>query len=109
MATTPLVNVTLSSVPPKITGTGSGLITTFMYFANSLGVALIGILFSASLKHSLLEADLADYVRAFSFSLAAIGGLAFTGFLCLCFAGAEIIEEVSCFLRCEQSNKERPS
>jgi len=85
MATTPLVNVTLSSVPPKITGTGSGLITTFMYFANSLGVALIGILFSASLKHSLLEADLADYVRAFSFSLAAIGGLAFTGFLCLCF------------------------
>ncbi|MNB97382.1 Multidrug resistance protein stp [compost metagenome] len=85
MATTPLVNVTLSSVPTKITGTGSGLITTFMYFANSLGVALIGILFSASLKHSLLEADLADYVRAFSFSLAAIGGLAFTGFLCLCF------------------------
>ncbi|WP_339244267.1 MFS transporter [Paenibacillus sp. FSL R10-2796] len=85
MATTPLVSVTLSSVPTKITGTGSGLITTFMYFANSLGVALIGILFSASLKHSLLEADLADYVRAFSFSLAAIGGLAFTGFLCLCF------------------------
>lgn len=85
MATTPLVNVTLSSVPARITGTGSGLITTFMYLANSLGVALIGILFSTSLKHSLLEADLSDYVRAFSFSLAAIGGLAFTGFVCLCF------------------------
>lgn len=85
MATTPLVNVTLSSVPARITGTGSGLITTFMYLANSLGVALIGILFSTSLKHSLLEADLSDYVRAFSNSLAAIGGLAFIGFVCLCF------------------------
>jgi EmrB/QacA subfamily drug resistance transporter len=84
MATTPLVNVTLSSVPTKIMGTGSGLITTFMYLANSLGVALIGILFSASLKHSLLEAVLTDYVRAFSTSLAIIGGLAFIGFVCLC-------------------------
>lgn len=85
MATTPLVNVILSAVPANVAGTGSGLITTFMYLANSLGVALIGILFSVSLKQSLLEADLSDYVRAFSSSLAAIGGLAFLGFICFCF------------------------
>jgi predicted MFS family arabinose efflux permease len=56
MVTTPLVNVVLSVVPMKDAGTGSGLFTTFMYLANSLGVALISILFSASLGQSLIEA-----------------------------------------------------
>lgn len=85
MVTTPLVNVVLSTVPMKDAGTGSGLFTTFMYLANSLGVALIGILFSASLGQSLIEAELSDYARAFSVSLAASGGMAFAAFVCLCF------------------------
>ncbi|MCM3337715.1 hypothetical protein M3650_03430 [Paenibacillus sp. MER TA 81-3] len=85
MVTTPLVNVILSAVPIKDAGTGSGLFTTFMYLANSLGVALIGILFSASLGQSLIEAELPDYVRAFSTSLMASGGLALAAFVCLCF------------------------
>ncbi|MCE5172735.1 MFS transporter [Paenibacillus profundus] len=85
MVTTPLVNVVLSAVPIKDAGTGSGLFTTFMYLANSLGVALIGILFSASLGQSLIEAELPDYVRAFSTSLIASGGLALAAFVCLCF------------------------
>ncbi|MBP1989745.1 MFS transporter [Paenibacillus eucommiae] len=85
MATTPLVNVILSAVPSKDAGAGSGLFTTCMYLANSLGVALISILFSGSLQQSLLEAELSDYVRAFSTSLKVIGGLAFAAFVCLCF------------------------
>ncbi|MNI37611.1 Multidrug resistance protein stp [compost metagenome] len=85
MVTTPLINVVLSAVPIKDAGTGSGLLTTFTYLANSLGVALIGILFSASLGQSLIDADLTDYVRAFSTSLTVTGGLAFTAFICLCF------------------------
>lgn len=85
MVTTPLVNVVLSVVPMKDAGTGSGLFTTFMYLANSLGVALIGILFSASLGKPLIEADLSDYVRAFSTSITASEGLAFVTFVFLCF------------------------
>ncbi|MEK3723193.1 MFS transporter [Paenibacillus sp. FSL H8-0034] len=84
MVTTPLVNIVLSVVPAQDAGAGSGLFTTSMYLANSLGVALIGMLFSFSLKHSLIEAKLSDYVRAFSTSLSATGGLAFAAFICLC-------------------------
>jgi hypothetical protein len=69
----------------KDAGTGSGLFNTFMYLANSLGVALISILFSASLGQSLANAVLSDYVRAFSTSLAACGGFALAAFICLCF------------------------
>lgn len=85
MVTTPLVNVVLGTVPAKEAGTGSGLFTTMMYLANSLGVALIGIVFSASLGLSLGEATLPDYVRAFTVSVAASGGMALAAFLCLCF------------------------
>ncbi|MFK4473921.1 putative MFS family arabinose efflux permease [Paenibacillus sp. RC73] len=56
MATTPLANVVLGTVSAEDAGTGSGLFTTSMYLANSLGVALIGILFSSSLRHTLSEA-----------------------------------------------------
>ncbi|GLI08515.1 MFS transporter [Paenibacillus tyrfis] len=85
LAGTPLVNVALSVVPSKNAGTGSGLFTTFTYLANSLGVALIGILFSAMLGKPLTAAHLPDYVRAFSVSLTATGSLAFAAFICLCF------------------------
>ncbi|MGG3837518.1 MFS transporter [Paenibacillus thiaminolyticus] len=83
LVTTPLVNVVLGTVPAQEAGTGSGLFTTLMYLANSLGVALIGIVFSASLGPG--EVDLPDYVRAFAVSVAASGGMALTAFLCLCF------------------------
>lgn len=83
MVTTPLAHVVLSQVPQAQAGIGSGLLTTCMYVANSLGVALIGILFSASLGHSLAEAMLWDYVRAFFTSLSASGALAFAAFVCL--------------------------
>jgi len=85
LVTTPLTRVVLGTVPMKDAGTGSGLFNTFMYLANSLGVALISILFSASLGQSLASASLSDYVRAFSASLAACGGLALAAFICLCF------------------------
>ncbi|MBU7314760.1 MFS transporter [Paenibacillus oleatilyticus] len=85
LAGTPLVNVALSVVPAKNAGTGSGLFTTFTYLANSLGVALIGILFSAMLGKPLIAAHLPDYVRAFSVSLTVTGSLAFAAFICLCF------------------------
>lgn len=85
MATTPLIGAVLSVVPQKDAGTGSGLLTTFMYLANSLGVALSGILFSFSLGTSFIEADLSDYVRAFSTTLSVSGVLAFAAFVCLCF------------------------
>lgn len=85
LAGTPLVNVALSVVPAKNAGTGSGLFTTFTYLANSLGVALIGILFSAMLGKPLTAAHLPDYVRAFSVSLTVTGSLAFAAFICLCF------------------------
>ncbi|KPV60266.1 MFS transporter [Paenibacillus sp. A3] len=84
LAGTPLVNVALSVVPAKNAGTGSGLFTTFTYLANSLGVALIGILFSAVLGKPLTAADLPDYVRAFYVSLTVTGCLAFAAFICLC-------------------------
>lgn len=84
LAGTPLVNVALSVVPAKNAGTGSGLFTTFTYLANSLGVALIGILFSAVLSKPLAAADLPDFVRAFSVSLTVTGSLAFAAFSCLC-------------------------
>ncbi|KZE75873.1 MFS transporter [Paenibacillus elgii] len=84
LAGTPLVNVALSEVPAENAGTGSGLFTTFTNLANSLGVALIGILFSAVLSKPLAAADLPDYVRAFSASLTVTGCLAFAAFLCLC-------------------------
>lgn len=83
MATTPLANIVLSAVPIKDAGTGSGLFTTFMYLANSLGVAFIGILFSSSLRHTLSESALVDYTRAFSTSVAASGLLALAGFVCI--------------------------
>ncbi|WP_234405567.1 hypothetical protein [Paenibacillus sp. IHBB 10380] len=101
MITTPLVNVVLSVVPMKDAGTGSGLFTTFMYLANSLGVALISILFSVSLGQSLIEAHLSDYVRAFSVSLMASGGLAFATFVCLCF-----LREPKKFKKIHKSNLE---
>ncbi|MFD0714148.1 MFS transporter [Paenibacillus sp. GCM10027626] len=85
LVTTPLTRVVLGTVPMKDAGTGSGLFNTFMYLASSLGVALISILFSASLGQSLASAILSDYARAFSVSLAACGGLALTAFVCLCF------------------------
>ncbi|KJB88161.1 MFS transporter [Paenibacillus sp. E194] len=85
MVTTPLANIVLSTVPKKDAGSGSGLFTTCMYLANSLGVALIGIVFSGVLGHVLVEAELSDYVRAFSVSVGACGGLALATFVCLCF------------------------
>ncbi|WP_236703454.1 MFS transporter [Paenibacillus xylanivorans] len=83
MATTPLANTILNCVPTASAGTGSGLFTTFMYLANTLGVAIISILFSAALRSPLDEAGLADYVRAFSISSAASGGLAFAACACI--------------------------
>ncbi|UNK20909.1 MFS transporter [Paenibacillus sp. N3/727] len=85
MATTPLANTVLSVVPVKSAGMGSGLFTTFMYLANSLGVALISILFSFSLRHSLSEAGSTDYIRAFSITTSVSGVLALVAFVCLCF------------------------
>ncbi|MBE9914113.1 MFS transporter [Paenibacillus donghaensis] len=85
LVTTPLTRVVLGTVPVKDAGTGSGLFNTFMYLANSLGVALISILFSAALRQPLASAVLSDYARAFSASLAACGGLALAAFVCLCF------------------------
>ncbi|MCG7405963.1 MFS transporter [Paenibacillus sp. ACRRX] len=85
MVTTPLFSVVLGAVPEEAAGTGSGLLTTCTYLANSFGVALIGILFSSMLGRSLVEAQLTDYVRAFSVSLGASGGLALAGWVCLCF------------------------
>ncbi|MEJ8544395.1 MFS transporter [Brevibacillus borstelensis] len=85
MATTQLIGTVLSLIPAKIAGTGSGLLTTFTYLANSLAVTLIGILFSSSLGTSLAEADLPDYVRAFSTALVVCSLLAFAAFICLCF------------------------
>lgn len=85
MVTTPLANIVLSTVPKEDAGSGSGLFTTCMYLANSLGVALIGIVFSSVLGHVLVEAELSDYVRAFSVSVGACGGLALATCVCLCF------------------------
>lgn len=85
LVTTPLTRVVLGTVPLKDAGTGSGLFNTFMYLSGSLGVALISILFSAALRQSLTSAALSDYVRAFSISLGACGGLALAAFVCLCF------------------------
>ncbi|GEB32227.1 MFS transporter [Brevibacillus parabrevis] len=85
LVTTPLTRVVLSTVPAKDAGTGSGLFNTVMYMANSLGVALIGILFSAALGQSMASAVLSDYARAFSTSLTACGSLALAAFGCLCF------------------------
>lgn len=83
MATTPLANMILSSVPAASAGTGSGLFTTMMYLANVLGVAFISILFTHSLGLSLSDASLADYVRAFSITAGASGLLAFMASICL--------------------------
>jgi predicted MFS family arabinose efflux permease len=85
MATTPLAHVVLGAVSTEEAGTGSGLFTTFMYLANSLGVALIGILFSSLLHHTLSEANLSDYIRAFSISVAVSGVLALAGLICISF------------------------
>ncbi|MFB7816493.1 MFS transporter [Paenibacillus chitinolyticus] len=84
MATTPLANTILNRVPAASAGTGSGLFTTFMYLANALGVAGIGILFSAALNSPLAEAGLEDYIRAFSVTTAASGVLAFAACACIC-------------------------
>lgn len=83
MATTPLANMILSSVPAASAGTGPGLFTTMMYLANVLGVAFISILFTRSLGLSLSDASLADYVKAFSISAGASGLLAFVAYICL--------------------------
>jgi len=85
LVTTPLTRVVLGTVPAKDAGTGSGLFNTVMYLANSLGVGLIGILFSSVLRQPLESASQADYVRAFSASLMACGGLALAAFVFLCF------------------------
>ena len=85
LVTTPLTRVVMGTVPLKDAGTGSGLFNTFMYLSGSLGVALISILFSAALRQSLASAALSDYIRAFSISLGACGGLALAAFVCLCF------------------------
>ncbi|OAX48726.1 MFS transporter [Paenibacillus sp. AD87] len=83
MATTPLANTILNRVPAASAGTGSGLFTTFMYLANTLGVAMISMLFSEALRSPLDEAGLGDYVRAFSISSAASGILAFVACACI--------------------------
>ncbi len=83
LVTTPLTRIVLGTIPAKDAGAGSGLFNTCMYLANSIGVALISILFMTSLAQELTEADLADYIRAFSISLAACGLLAFAAFACL--------------------------
>ncbi|KEQ26313.1 MFS transporter [Paenibacillus tyrfis] len=88
LVTTPLTHVVLGTIPAKDAGTGSGLFNTVMYLANSLGVALISILFSAELRQPLNDAVLSDYVRAFSASLAACAGFALAAFVCLCFLRA---------------------
>ncbi|MFC3769031.1 MFS transporter [Paenibacillus sp. GCM10012303] len=85
LAATPLVNVVLGAVPARDAGTGSGLFNTWMYLANSIGVALIGLLFSAVLGNSSGGAELPDYVRAFTSALAVTGGLGFLAYVCLCF------------------------
>lgn len=85
MAATPLVNVVLGAVPARDAGTGSGLFNTWMYLANSIGVALIGLLFSVVLGDSSGGAELPDYVRAFTSALAVTGGLGFLAYICLCF------------------------
>ncbi|OPA75184.1 MFS transporter [Paenibacillus selenitireducens] len=83
MATTPLSNIVLSIVPAIEAGTGSGLFTTCMYVSNSLGVACIGILFSSSLGQIQSLANLEDYTRAFSISIAVSGVLAFIAYVCI--------------------------
>jgi len=83
MATTPLANTILNRVPAASVGTGSGLFTTFMYLANALGVAGIGILFSSVLNSPLAEAGLEDYIRAFSVTTAVSGVLAFAACACI--------------------------
>lgn len=85
MATTPLAHVVLGAISAEEAGTGSGLFTTFMYLANSLGVVLIGFLFSSLLNHTLSEANLSDYIRAFSISVAVSGVLALAGLICISF------------------------
>jgi len=85
LVTTPLTRVVLGTVPAKDAGTGSGLFNTVMYLANSLGVALIGILFSSVLRQPLESASQSEYVRAFSVSLMASGGLALAAFVFLFF------------------------
>lgn len=85
LVTTPLTRVVLGTVPARDAGAGSGLFNTVMYLANSLGVALIGILFSTALGQPLELASLTDYTRAFALSLMTCGGLALAAFVCLCF------------------------
>ncbi|MCU6712688.1 MFS transporter [Paenibacillus sp. J5C_2022] len=85
LVTTPLTRVVMGAIPAKDAGTGSGLFNTVMYLANSLGVALISILFSAALRQPLETASLSDYTRAFSISIAACGGLSLAVFICLGF------------------------
>ncbi|SFB42045.1 drug resistance transporter, EmrB/QacA subfamily [Cohnella sp. OV330] len=83
LVTGPLVNTVLSVVRPQDAGTASGLYNTVTNLGNSLGVALIGLLFSASLRQPLAEAALSDYTRAFSSTLIATGGLSVATFVCL--------------------------
>ncbi|ADO58292.1 MULTISPECIES: hypothetical protein [Paenibacillus] len=85
MTTTSLAHVVLGAVSAEEAGTGSGLFTTFMYLANSLGVALIGILFLSSLNHTLSDANLSDYIRAFIISVAVSGLLALAALICISF------------------------
>ncbi|WP_282943177.1 MFS transporter [Paenibacillus sp. RC67] len=85
MATTPLANMVFGEIPVSVAGTGSGLFTTFMYLANSLGVAFIGIVFTSMLGHTLSEASLEDYIKAFAVSVAASGLMAWVGCICISF------------------------
>ncbi|WP_238178000.1 MFS transporter [Paenibacillus contaminans] len=89
MATTPLANLVLGTVPQQDAGTGAGLFSTSMYFASALGVAFSGMMFSHWLGHTLIEAEPADYVRAFSISISASGGIALAGGILLCFLREE--------------------
>lgn len=64
---TPIMNMTLAKVPPELTGTGSGTVSTVVQLANVAGVAIIGSIFLSLSGHTSSESS-----QAFLAALVAI-------------------------------------
>ncbi|WP_245722890.1 DHA2 family efflux MFS transporter permease subunit [Micromonospora matsumotoense] len=65
MVMAPLNSLVLAGLPARLAGAASGVLTTTMQLGNSLGVALIGLVFYARLRPSVAE----SYAQALTASL----------------------------------------
>jgi EmrB/QacA subfamily drug resistance transporter len=64
---TPLMTIVLADLDPETAGAASGTLNTAQQVGNSIGVALIGVIFFGALHHG--------YAHAFELSLAALAAL----------------------------------